>query len=93
MNTITQNFRRMEINIYDRCKIMINLKHNDIAYFYFECKKCGERWFSTFNYCPKCKGNEKFKILSSELAEEALMESMIADRIHYVMLMGERDGY
>jgi len=63
-------------------------KHGKITFFYFECKKCKERWASTFVYCPKCKTKEKFRILSLEEAEEQHIQNMISERIHYMMLMG-----
>ena len=60
----------------------------DISYFYFECKKCKERWVSTMCYCPKCKGVYEFRILSIEEAQDEMIQNIIKDRIHYVMLTG-----
>ena len=60
-----------------------------ISYFYFECKRCGERWFSTFCQCPRCKRVRKFRILSEEEAHDQLMQNFLADKIHYVMLIEE----
>jgi len=60
----------------------------EISYFYFECEKCGERWASTMCYCPKCKGVSKYRILSMEEAQEEMIQNIIKDRIHYVMLTG-----
>lgn len=65
------------------------MKITEITYFYFECKKCNERWVSTFHYCPHCKTKEKFRILSAEEAQEQMIQNIIADKIHYVMLMEE----
>ena len=73
-------------NIFDENDI----HYRNITYFYFECKKCNERWASTMVYCPNCKAQEKFRILSLEEAEEQHIQNMIAERIHYMMLMGER---
>jgi hypothetical protein len=65
------------------------MKNIEITYFFFECKKCSERWVSTFHYCPRCKTKEKFRILSEAEAQEQMIQNMIADKIHYVMLMEE----
>lgn len=58
-----------------------------ITFFYFECKKCRERWFSTFGFCPSCQ-KVNFKILSDEEANTHFMEQMFSDQIHYIFLTG-----
>lgn len=64
--------------------------HDDsIVFFYFECKRCRERWCSTICQCPRCKRVRKFRILDSQEFEDQMIKNMIADRIHYVMLVGE----
>ena len=66
-----------------------DIHYGKISYFYFECKKCRERWTSTMGYYPKCKGEQKFKILSLEDgASEQMIQDIIRDRIHYIMLTG-----
>ena len=62
---------------------------DDIVFFYFECKRCGERWFSTFCQCPGCKRVRKFRILDIDLYREQLaINELFSDRIHYVFLNG-----
>jgi hypothetical protein len=63
-----------------------DIDYNKITYYYFECKECKERWFSTFAYCPRCHRVHRFKILSHEEAQGALIQNMIEDQIHFVML-------
>jgi Zn finger protein HypA/HybF involved in hydrogenase expression len=60
-----------------------------ITFFYFECKECRERWFSTFGFCPRCK-KIKFKILDDEEAHAHFMEQMFSEQIHYVFLNREK---
>ena len=67
---------------------MLLYEQPNISYFYFECKVCGERWFSTFCQCPRCKNVNKYKILSEEEANNYFMEQMM-ENIHYVFLVGE----
>ena len=65
-----------------------------ISFFYFECKFCKERWFSTFCYCPRCKRVRKFKILSEEELNAHLMENFLssfANQIHYVLMREEEE--
>lgn len=66
--------------------------HNEsIVFFYFECKRCKHRWCSTICQCPHCKRVRKFRILDTqEFEEEQMVRDMISDRIHYVMLVGEK---
>jgi len=47
----------------------------DNLLYMFECKVCGERWFSSFCQCPKCKIVKKFRIMSSEQAIRVIHEN------------------
>jgi len=72
----------MTMNMFNEDKI------TSVTYFYFECKKCRERWFSTFGICPSCKRVVKFKILDDEQAHAHFMEQMFSEQLHYVFLTG-----
>lgn len=66
------------------------ISKDNIVYFYFECKRCGERWCGTFCQCPHCRRVRKFRILDGIEAEEQYIQTMIKDRIHFVMLVGDK---
>jgi hypothetical protein len=61
---------------------------SNISWFYFECKTCGERWFSTCCECPRCKKIRKFKVLSEETIEEYFFTMDMMENIHFVFLAG-----
>lgn len=58
---------------------------NDVHWFYFECKVCGWRWFSTCCQCPFCEKVVKFRILSEEQIHEYFIQTMESN-IHFVFL-------
>ena len=59
-----------------------------IIFFFFQCKVCGEQWFSTFCQCPRCKRLQKYKILDTQAAMEYQYQQMLEDKIHFVFLAG-----
>jgi phage FluMu protein Com len=69
-----------------------DIDFSKMSYFYFECKECRERWFSTMCYCPRCKGVFEFRILSIEEAQEQMIQNIQNNiiRDHYVMLMEDK---
>lgn len=61
---------------------------NDILMFWFQCKVCGEKWFSSFCLCPSCNKVNKFKILSGEQAIEAMKDSAELDHMYRMAIFG-----
>lgn len=60
-----------------------------IIFFFFQCRTCGEQWFSTFCQCPRCRRMEKYMILDTQAAMDYQFQQMMEDRFHFVGLGGK----